>query len=104
MLFLAFLVIILAFIAGTSGGGWGGQTQTPSSGNFGNSYQQGYSGGAVRNTYQQQRPAPYSKFGNFFKGSKVQILVLFQTQVVMGAAATTSKAQGAVGADIKPPP
>lgn len=28
---------------------------------FGNNYQQGYGGGAVRNNYSQQRPGPYSK-------------------------------------------
>ncbi|ENN72176.1 heterogeneous nuclear ribonucleoprotein A1, A2/B1 homolog [Dendroctonus ponderosae] len=56
---------------GTSGGGWGGQAQTPSSGNFSNSYQQGYSGGAVRNNYQQQRPAPYNS-GGYGGGSNYQ--------------------------------
>ncbi|KAJ8933733.1 hypothetical protein NQ314_013826 [Rhamnusium bicolor] len=39
---------------GQGGGAWG---QGPD--NFGNNYQQGYGGGAVRNNYQQQRPAPY---------------------------------------------
>lgn len=43
---------------GQGGGGsgpWGG------SDNFGNNYQQGYGGGAVRNNYSQQRQGPYSK-------------------------------------------
>lgn len=48
-----------------AGGGWGGPMQGvpagPQGGNFGNSYQQGFGGGVVRNNYQQQRPAPYSK-------------------------------------------
>lgn len=37
------------------GGGGGGPDA------FGNNYQQSYGGGAVRNNYQNQRPAPYSK-------------------------------------------
>ncbi|CAG9768797.1 unnamed protein product [Ceutorhynchus assimilis] len=47
--------------------GWGGQNVQPSGppqGNsFGNNYQQGYAGGAVRNNYQQQRTAPYNSGG-----------------------------------------
>ncbi|XP_018572361.1 heterogeneous nuclear ribonucleoprotein A1, A2/B1 homolog isoform X2 [Anoplophora glabripennis] len=42
---------------GGGGGGGGNWGQGPD--NFGNNYQQGYGGGAVRNNYQQQRPAPY---------------------------------------------
>lgn len=45
-------------IPGYGQGPWG---PGPGPDNFGNNYQQGYGGGAVRNNYQQQRPAPYSK-------------------------------------------
>lgn len=49
--------MILGYNQGGSGGPWGGQGGQD---NFGNNYQQGYGGGAVRNNYAQQRSGPYS--------------------------------------------
>ncbi|XP_060524016.1 heterogeneous nuclear ribonucleoprotein 87F [Cylas formicarius] len=49
---------------GYNASNWGGPTGGgPPQGNFGNNYQQGYGGGAVRNNYQQQRPSPYNSGG-----------------------------------------
>lgn len=52
------------YSSGGDQGGWGGGSQS----NFGN-YQQGYGGGAMRNNYQQNRPAPYSNSGGGNYGS-----------------------------------
>ncbi|CAH1965941.1 unnamed protein product [Acanthoscelides obtectus] len=53
---------------GSAGGSWGGGPQGGAPWNgpgdqFGNNYQQGYGGNAMRNNYQQQRPAPYNTGG-----------------------------------------
>nr|CAH7728190.1 unnamed protein product [Callosobruchus chinensis] len=47
---------------GYNQGGGGGAPWNASGDQFGNNYQQGYGGNAMRNNYQQQRPAPYSEY------------------------------------------
>jgi heterogeneous nuclear ribonucleoprotein A1/A3 len=47
-----------------SGGNWGSPND-----NFGGGYQQNYSGGAMRNNYQQNRPAPYNNPGGGYGGN-----------------------------------
>ncbi|XP_022920689.2 heterogeneous nuclear ribonucleoprotein A1, A2/B1 homolog [Onthophagus taurus] len=52
---------------GGGGGNWGGNGGGPND-NFGGGYQQNYGGGAMRNNFQQNRPAPYGNGGGYGGG------------------------------------